>query len=90
MLNIVTDEPGHPAAVLLRGAGEFTGPGKLTKGLRIDKRLNAKEAAEATKLWIEDRGIVVRSSQIERTPRIGIDYAGQWKEKLYRFVLKRR
>src|ERR1041385_1523468 len=32
MLNVVTDEVGYPAAVLFRGAGEFTGPGKLTHG----------------------------------------------------------
>jgi DNA-3-methyladenine glycosylase len=88
MLNVVTDEPGHPAAVLFRGAGEFTGPGKLTKALRIDKRLNATYAVESTGLWIEDRGIVVRKSQIERTPRIGVDYAGEWKDKLYRFNFK--
>jgi DNA-3-methyladenine glycosylase len=87
MLNVVTDEPGHPAAVLFRGAGEFTGPGKLTKGLEIDKRLNATDAVESTGLWIEDRGVVVRKSQIERTPRIGVDYAGEWKDKLYRFNL---
>jgi DNA-3-methyladenine glycosylase len=87
MLNVVTNEPGHPAAVLFRGAGDFTGPGKLTKGLRIDKRLNATAAIEATGLWIEDRGLVVRRSQIKRTPRIGVDYAGDWKEKPYRFVL---
>ncbi|MCC7083945.1 MAG: DNA-3-methyladenine glycosylase [Pirellulales bacterium] len=88
MLNVVTDEPGHPAAVLLRGAGKFNGPGKLTKGLRIDRRLNATEIAESTGLWIEDHGIVVRKSQIERTPRIGVDYAGPWKDKLYRFTMK--
>jgi DNA-3-methyladenine glycosylase len=88
MLNVVTDGEDWPAAVLFRGAGEFTGPGKLTKGLRIDRRLNALAAEEETGLWLENRGPRVRRSQILQTPRIGIDYAGHWKEKPYRFVFK--
>jgi DNA-3-methyladenine glycosylase len=87
MLNVVTDEVDWPAAVLFRAAGDFTGPGKLTKGLSIDRRLNTQPAAESSGLWIEDRGILVRRSQIQRTARIGVDYAEHWKEKPYRFVL---
>ena len=63
MLNIVTDGEDWPAAVLLRGAGEFNGPGKLTKGMRIDRRLNGKPAIESSGLWIEDRGTRVRRAQ---------------------------
>lgn len=88
MLNVVTDDEDYPAAVLFRGAGEFTGPGKLTKGLRIDRRLNSRAADEAAGLWLEDRGYKVQRSHIEETPRIGVDYAGDWKEKPYRFLLK--
>lgn len=87
MLNVVTDEVDWPAAVLFRAAGDFTGPGKLTKGLSIDRRFNARPAAESSGLWIEDRGITIRRSQIQRTARIGVDYAEHWKEKPYRFVL---
>jgi DNA-3-methyladenine glycosylase len=88
MLNVVTDAEEWPAAVLFRGAGEFTGPGKLTKGLHINRRLNAHAAAEDTGLWLENRGPKVRRSQITQTPRIGIDYAKEWKAKPYRFLLK--
>ena len=88
MLNVVTGEEGYPAAVLFRAAGDFIGPGRLTKGLRIDNRLNTRLVEQQTGLWIEDRGMRVSRSQIERTPRIGVDYAGDWKDKLYRFVLK--
>ena len=88
MLNVVTDVPGLPAAVLFRGAGEWTGPGKLTRGLSIDKSFSGAQATRAGQLWVEDRGEPLASSEILRTPRIGIDYAGEWKEELLRFVLR--
>ncbi len=88
MLNVVTAREGYPSAVLFRAAGEFTGPGRLTKGLKIDQRQNTRSATEETGLWIEDRGVLVSRSKIQRTPRIGVDYAGPWKNKLYRFVWK--
>jgi DNA-3-methyladenine glycosylase len=87
MLNIVTDDIGHPAAVLVRGAGQWDGPAKLTKALVIDKSFNALPAAPPTRLWIEDRGLIIPRRQIKRTPRIGVDYSGAWAKKLYRFVL---
>jgi DNA-3-methyladenine glycosylase len=87
MLNIVTAEEGYPAAILIRGAGEFTGPGKLTRELQIDKRFNGLPASPPSGLWIEDRGLHIPRRRIERTPRIGVNYAGQWKDKRYRFVV---
>lgn len=88
MLNVVTDEEELPAAVLIRGVGDWDGPGKLTKALAIDKRLNGKAASEKSGLWIENRGVSVRRKDVERTPRIGVDYAKHWTAKPYRFVLK--
>jgi DNA-3-methyladenine glycosylase len=88
MLNVVTHRDGVASGVLIRGAGPHRGPGVLTRSLGIDKRFNARPIAPETALWIEDRGVRVRRSQIERTPRIGVDYAAQWKEKPYRFVLR--
>lgn len=87
MLNVVTESEGFPAAVLLRGAGEWTGPAKLTKALTIDKQFNGEDALIGSGLWIEDRGEPVSKSRIRRTPRIGVDYAGLWAAKPYRFVL---
>ena len=88
MLNVVTDEEDYPAAVLFRAAGPWTGPGKLTRGMSINKGLNGTPAFNAGDLWIEDRGEQIPRRRILRTPRIGIDYAGDWKDKLYRYVLK--
>jgi DNA-3-methyladenine glycosylase len=88
MLNAVTDDEGYPAAVLVRGAGAWSGPARLTKALAIDKRLNAQAIAPASGLWIEDRGERPRRGQVRRTPRIGVDYAGAWAAKPYRFVIE--
>ncbi len=65
------------------------GPARLTKKLQIDKRLNALTLHKKVGLWIEDRGVIIPSRDIQRTPRIGIDSAGSpWVEKKYRLVLK--
>lgn len=88
MLNIVTEAKDYPAAVLIRGVECCSGPGRLTRLLKINKNLNGKLAIPKNGLWLEDRGEVIKPSQIKRTPRIGIDYAGPiWSQKPYRFIL---
>ncbi|NJK28358.1 MAG: hypothetical protein HC925_07660, partial [Coleofasciculaceae cyanobacterium SM2_3_26] len=77
----------YPAAVLIRGAGSVSGPGKLTKLLHIDGTLHGKRAVPENHLWIADRGAIVPESQILQTPRIGVDYAGEWAQKPWRFLL---
>lgn len=90
MLNIVTGPKDYPAAILLRGAGDIVGPGRLTKFLHIDRHLNGKKANRASGLWIEDRGVKIEARNIRRTPRIGVAYAGAWAKKKYRFFLSSR
>ena len=63
----------------------LNGPGKLTKALEIDKSFDGHLLGE--RLYIEDDGF--KASEIEKTPRIGIDYSEEWKDKLYRFELKK-
>lgn len=89
MLNVVTGRDGAASGVLIRGAGPHRGPGILTKATGIDKHFNAMPVSPATGLWIEDRGHTVRRSHVSRTARIGVDYAGDWKHKPYRFLLER-
>jgi len=60
-----------------------SGPGKLCMAMSIDKTLNAKDMTGST-LWIEDRS--VSSGAIEAGPRIGVDYAGEYKDKPWRFL----
>lgn len=88
LLNMVTGPEDYPAAILIRGAGEFQGPGRLTRALQIDNRFNARCADGKSGLWIEDCGFTTDADEIQRTPRIGVNYAGRWSHKPYRFVLR--
>ena len=102
-LNIVTEAKGHPSAVLIRALEpDFflpsrdiacyvptNGPGKLCRALKIDKKLNCTSAlAHNAKLFIEDRGIKIPQNKIQKAKRIGVDYAGKWKNKPLRFYIK--
>lgn len=86
MLNLVVGPAGFPAAVLIRGVEGATGPGRLTKQLGIDRRLNAVPALPPSGLHIEDHGIVVPRGKVMVGPRVGIDHAGPvWAAKPWRF-----
>lgn len=88
MLNIITGDVGYPAALLIRGTADINGPGRLTKNLQIDKTFNTLSIDPISKLWIEYNPIP-QNFKIERTPRIGIEYAGPiWSKKPYRFVIQ--
>ena len=52
-----------------------SGPGKLSKAMGIDRRLNGKLLLD-DEVWVEDLGRKIASKEIRVTPRIGIDYAG--------------
>ncbi|MFT3781701.1 MAG: DNA-3-methyladenine glycosylase [Nibricoccus sp.] len=91
MLNLVAGPKDFPAAILFRGLHDVIGPGRLTKRLAIDRSLNTRPAEPPAGLHIEDEGIVVPKKWIQKTPRIGIDYAGpEWVKKHWRFVVDPR
>lgn len=91
MLNLVVGPADYPAALLIRGLDGHGGPGRLTKALTIDRRLNGQPAHPVSGLWLEDRGTRVPSRLIRRTPRVGIDYAGPvWAVKPWRFTFDPR
>jgi len=87
MLNIVTGKKNYPSAILIRGTLRLSGPGKLTKCFKINGSLNNKRALPKNGLWIEDRGVKIKKSQIIRKPRIGVDYAGKDKNKKLNFSI---
>ena len=63
------------------------GPGKLCIAMAIDRKLDAADLL-GNRVWLEDAEHIPRS-QIASGPRIGIDYAGEWKDKPWRFWIKR-
>lgn len=91
MLNVVTERADFPAAVLIRAIevnGELIdGPGKLCRELGIDRSLHQVDLTQGRSIWFEDRGRRVPRNQIGTFPRIGVDYAGLWAKKPWRFRL---
>ncbi len=89
MLNIVTEDEGRPAAVLLRGMwpteGERVmwrrrgrepiadGPGKLCQALGIDAGFNGHDLCRPQARLFLERGLAFGGSQVVRGPRIGLN-----------------
>lgn len=98
-LNIVTESTGYPAAILIRAVEPVSGllpkiktdgPGKLCRSFGITGAFNQAPAfGSNAKLWIEDRGVIIKSHQIKTSPRIGVDYAKTYKNKPWRLYLKK-
>lgn len=63
------------------------GPGRLSKLLGIDMRMNGQSLYNKDKIWIEDAGINF-SGFVKITKRIGVEYAGKDAELPYRFVVE--
>jgi DNA-3-methyladenine glycosylase len=98
--NVVTGGAGQPEAVLIRalqpfygaehivtrrgapglGRGLTNGPGKVCQALGIGKQHNGVDltSGELTLAW-------AKPTRATRSPRIGIDYAGEWALKPWRF-----
>jgi DNA-3-methyladenine glycosylase len=91
-LNVVTEREGFPAAVLIRAIEVdgvlIDGPGRLCRALDIDRTLNRMDLTAGQGLWFEHRGEPVPSRLVGAHPRIGVDYAGAWANKPFRFRLR--
>jgi DNA-3-methyladenine glycosylase len=91
LLNVVTEDLDYPAAVLLRAVEVegrlIDGPGKVTRSFSIDRSLNRLDLTRGEVLWFEDRAEIVRRTSVKAYPRIGVDYAGIWASKPWRFRL---
>ncbi len=83
MLNFVTGSENQPQAVLIRGLRDINGPGRITRQLEIGKEFYGENLTVSPRLWLEDDGIHI---PYKTTPRIGVNYAGDWKNKPWRFV----
>jgi DNA-3-methyladenine glycosylase len=104
MLNLVTEAKDYPAAVLIRAVEPVdgielmkerrkstvlrnlaSGPGKLCQAFAVDRSLNGA-SLNGDILFVEDRGET--TPKFVATARIGVDYAGKWKTKPYRFLVR--
>jgi DNA-3-methyladenine glycosylase len=103
-LNIVTERADYPAAVLIRAVEPAdgiplmrtrrrtddvrqlaSGPGKLCQAFAVDRSLNGADAC-AELIYVEDRG--EDALRVVTRPRVGVDYAGRWKHKPWRFLVR--
>ncbi len=82
MLNVVVEEEGVPGCVLIRGAGEWKGPGRLTRGMGIDLSHYAVDLTRGD-LTIRDAQNI-SDENVLTTPRIGIRKSS---EMLLRFLI---
>ena len=89
MLNIVAGELGSGQAVLIRAAeamdgwqADLGGPGKLARAMRITRAQNGLDLTGVDLFLIHGP----RPEKIERTVRIGVDYAEHWKDAPLRFT----
>jgi len=86
LMNVICGEENVPQGVLIRGAGVYDGPGKLTKAMGIDKTHNGIDLVNGDVMWIEDG----KQPEYRATPRIGINYATEeYRNILWRFVAEK-
>ena len=62
------------------------GPGNLCRAVAIDRRLNGIDLTDSELTLLPGRAFAPR--EVLRTPRIGIDYAGSYVTKPWRFLVR--
>ncbi len=89
MFNIVAGRTGSGQAVLLRAAepldgwdADLSGPGKLTRAFGIGRAINGLDLTGDRLYILADPAACPK---VRRTKRVGVEYAGPWKDRLLRF-----
>ncbi|MPZ13208.1 MAG: DNA-3-methyladenine glycosylase [Chloroflexi bacterium] len=92
-LNVVTEEVGQPCAVLLRAVEPIAGlalsadgPGKLCRAFGLNGAWNRAD------LTVSPLGITpgepIPPENVGVSPRIGVDYAGEWALRPLRYFIR--
>jgi DNA-3-methyladenine glycosylase len=88
MLNVVTGKKEEPQAVLIRSVEGVCGPGRVGKWLQLDRSFYGEDIVSSQRIWFEEYRILNKKYRIKQTTRIGVDYAGEWAAKPWRYVLE--
>jgi DNA-3-methyladenine glycosylase len=89
MFNVVSGPAGDAQAVLIRAAeplgrkADLSGPGKLTRAMRITRAHNGVDLTGDKLFFLRNPG---KRPRIVTAKRVGVDYAKHWKHALLRFV----
>ena len=90
MFNVVAGVEGEAHAVLLRAAepldgweADLSGPAKLARHFDITRAENGQDITGHDIHFLADPEYRAR---LIRTKRIGVEYAGRWKDRLLRFM----
>ncbi|HLZ31129.1 MAG TPA: DNA-3-methyladenine glycosylase [Chloroflexota bacterium] len=87
--NVVTEVDGYPGAVLVRAiepldnADRGGGPALVCRALHIDRTCNGSDLVNG-RFFLEDAASIV-DEHVRTGRRIGVDYAGDWAAKPWRF-----
>jgi DNA-3-methyladenine glycosylase len=65
-----------------------SGPARLCQALAIDRSLNGIDLTTDGRLFLEHASGPVADELVQRTPRIGVAYAGDWAARPLRFVIR--
>jgi DNA-3-methyladenine glycosylase len=89
--NAVTCPEGEAAAVLVRAVapeqgldGRTDGPGRLCRAYGLSRAQDGWDLCGGSSVWVEV-GEGVPRRHVQRGPRVGVDYAGPWASRPYRF-----
>lgn len=62
------------------------GPGRVGRWLQLDDSFYGEDVTSSQRIWFEESGFKIQESRIIQTERIGVEYAGEWARKKWRWL----